>query len=102
MMPKNAPPKPQKQWRSLTTEENSKIRRERVLWFRKHERRKFRGLARWVKRIRRRTGLTQTQFAAEVGTSAISIRRWECALGYTPMPKHIERLKELEVLSKRR
>lgn len=97
-----APPKPAKKWRSLTTGENSKIRRERVLWFRKHERRKFKELARWVKRLRRRTKLTQAQFAEAVGASTISIRRWELALGHTPLPKHLERLKELEVKSNRR
>lgn len=33
--------------------------------------------AAWARRVRRRTGLSQTEFARRIGTSALTVRQWE-------------------------
>jgi ribosome-binding protein aMBF1 (putative translation factor) len=50
----------------------------------KKYRRVYRKLASIVKLARRKMCMTQPEFAAYLGVSEISVRRWETALGHKP------------------
>jgi ribosome-binding protein aMBF1 (putative translation factor) len=91
-----SPPRPGKKWSELSSLENSRLRGVRALWFRKNHASKFKRTAKWVKAIRSRLKMSQKEFAKAVGVSKITVRRWECALGHTPLPRQMKRLKELD------
>ena len=55
----------------------------------------YRRLAAIVKRARKKMKLTQPQFAAFLGVSEISVRRWETALGHKPNVKVREKIREI-------
>ena len=57
---------------------------------------KYEKLARFVRAIRRKLDVGQAEFAAMVGVSTITIRRYECALGSYPSDATMKRLQELD------
>ncbi len=58
---------------------------------------RYRRIAVQVKRARRKMKMTQLQFAAFLGVSEISVRRWETALGHKPNVKIHQKI--IEVLN---
>ena len=57
-------------------------------------------MAAWVKSIRLALGLSQEDFAKEVGVVFSTVNRWERGRS-TPLPVIVRRLKELEKKAKR-
>lgn len=98
--------------RSLSNRENNRRGAVRALYRRIHDRKKFRELGSWVRSIRKSLGKSQSKFAEMVGVSTITVKRWENGLGHMPttwkgknkkgkpIPSNMDRLKQLEALSK--
>ena len=54
-----------------------------------------------IKRIRKRMGLTQTEFAERMGASFATINRWEGG-HFQPLPVFEQRLKQMSGRKKRK
>ena len=55
----------------------------------------YKEIAKSVRDARAKLALTQEQFAAKLGVSEISVRRWELALGHEPNFKARQKIKEI-------
>lgn len=92
-------PKPAKPWKKLTIQERSALYTLRARWRSAHNRQKYLDFASRVRSLRQALGLTQHQFARQMGVNWRSIARWEGAEGHLPHHINLHRLKELEELN---
>jgi len=87
-------PKANKAWRKLSRIQKSRLIAGRAIFRRKQNPKKYRQIARMVRRIR--GSRTQAEFAKLLGLSLSSIKRYEMGSGHLPKLVTLERLKALE------
>lgn len=89
-----AEPASDKPWKKLSKKQQSRLHDLRALHRRRTQSVKFQKIAKFVKSVRKKIGVSQERFAGILGVSTITVKRWEFGSGHVPSEQSMKKLKE--------